>query len=275
MQSIESEVALAVPYDAEDERFLIVQRSQDKTIAPATWEFPGGKVEAGELPGNTVLRELEEETGTTGAIDARGPPFLMRSADDVTAVYPHFVRLFTRDVSLSPEHEDHAWVSGVEEACEYDVHDNMRDVFNSGAEQIRRDDGEDTIAHEVAFTIPVGPDGKIFLAKRSAEKEAFPEHWSFPGGSVEGREMPVDAALRELEEETGLPGDIVDRGTPFLARSELVDTGWVLFHPFLVRAREQEYELSWEFSEAAWLDDDEIAEYQCAPMVEPGRDRVL
>ena len=30
--------------------------------------------------------------------------------------------------------------------------------------------------------------------------------WSFPGGKVEGHETPLQAAVRELEEETGLAG---------------------------------------------------------------------
>jgi len=32
--------------------------------------------------------------------------------------------------------------------------------------------------------------------------------WSFPGGKVEGNEMPLDAAVRELKEETNLSGKL-------------------------------------------------------------------
>ncbi len=45
-----------------DGRVLIAQRPAGKTMA-GLWELPGGKVEAGERPEDTLIRELEEELG--------------------------------------------------------------------------------------------------------------------------------------------------------------------------------------------------------------------
>lgn len=47
-----------------DGRVLIAQRPPDKSMA-GLWEFPGGKVEAGERPEDTVIRELHEELSIT------------------------------------------------------------------------------------------------------------------------------------------------------------------------------------------------------------------
>ena len=45
-----------------DGRVLIAQRPAGKPMA-GLWEFPGGKVEAGERPEETLIRELKEELG--------------------------------------------------------------------------------------------------------------------------------------------------------------------------------------------------------------------
>jgi 8-oxo-dGTP diphosphatase len=45
-----------------DARVLIAQRPTGKPMA-GLWEFPGGKIEAGERPEQTLIRELKEELG--------------------------------------------------------------------------------------------------------------------------------------------------------------------------------------------------------------------
>jgi 8-oxo-dGTP diphosphatase len=56
-------VAAVALVDA-DNRVLIAQRPAGKPMA-GLWEFPGGKVEAGERPEETLIRELAEELGIT------------------------------------------------------------------------------------------------------------------------------------------------------------------------------------------------------------------
>jgi 8-oxo-dGTP diphosphatase len=66
-----------------DGRVLIAERPPGKSMA-GLWEFPGGKIEAGERPEETVIRELKEELG----IDVKEPclaPFTFASH-----TYPDF-----------------------------------------------------------------------------------------------------------------------------------------------------------------------------------------
>ena len=52
----------------DEKRILLCRLSADEVEAGA-WTLPGGGVEFGEHPDETVLRELEEEAGLTGRID--------------------------------------------------------------------------------------------------------------------------------------------------------------------------------------------------------------
>lgn len=48
----------------EDGKLLICQRPENKAL-PLLWEFPGGKVEAGESLEEALIRECSEELGIT------------------------------------------------------------------------------------------------------------------------------------------------------------------------------------------------------------------
>lgn len=47
----------------DDGRVLVAQRMPSDRVAPGEWEFPGGKVEAGEHPRASLVREIKEELG--------------------------------------------------------------------------------------------------------------------------------------------------------------------------------------------------------------------
>ena len=47
-----------------DNRILLAERPAGKALA-GLWEFPGGKLEPGERPEQTLIRELHEELGIT------------------------------------------------------------------------------------------------------------------------------------------------------------------------------------------------------------------
>jgi len=54
-------VVAAVIRDQED-RVLLTQRPEGRHMG-GLWEFPGGKIDDGEAPGEALVRELDEELG--------------------------------------------------------------------------------------------------------------------------------------------------------------------------------------------------------------------
>lgn len=83
------EVAAAVLWRA-DGCFLLGQRAAD-TFYPGYWEFPGGKVEAGETPRQTLERELREELGI--AVQQATPWITREHTYEHAHVRLHFFRV--------------------------------------------------------------------------------------------------------------------------------------------------------------------------------------
>ncbi len=74
-----------------DGRVLIAQRPEGKSLA-GLWEFPGGKVEAGERPEQTLIRELAEELGVTVEEPCLAPlTFASHAYDDFHLLMPLYV----------------------------------------------------------------------------------------------------------------------------------------------------------------------------------------
>jgi 8-oxo-dGTP diphosphatase len=67
-------------------RVLACRRTQPAHLA-GLWEFPGGKVEAGESDEQALVRELDEELGVLATVGARIGPDLALGDTAVMRVY--------------------------------------------------------------------------------------------------------------------------------------------------------------------------------------------
>jgi 8-oxo-dGTP diphosphatase len=102
-------VAACALVDA-DGRVLLAQRPEGKQLA-GLWEFPGGKVEAGETPEQCIIRELQEEIGIETDIPCLAPlTFASHSYDDFHLLMPLFVCRRFRGIAQPREGQALKWV---------------------------------------------------------------------------------------------------------------------------------------------------------------------
>jgi 8-oxo-dGTP diphosphatase len=93
-----------------DGRVLIAQRPPDKPMA-GLWEFPGGKLENGERPEDTLIRELKEELGIVVDEPCLAPlTFASHAYPDFHLLMPLYVCRRWEGIVTAREHARLAWV---------------------------------------------------------------------------------------------------------------------------------------------------------------------
>jgi 8-oxo-dGTP diphosphatase len=93
-----------------DGRVLIGQRPAGKQLA-GLWEFPGGKVEAGETPEAALIRELKEELDIEVARACLAPfVFASHAYEDFHLLMPLFLCRRWQGFVRQIEHSALAWV---------------------------------------------------------------------------------------------------------------------------------------------------------------------
>jgi 8-oxo-dGTP diphosphatase len=102
-------VAACALIDA-DGRVLMAQRPEGKTMA-GLWEFPGGKVEQGERPEDTIIREMKEEIDVTIKEACLAPfAFASHTYPDFHLLMPLFLCRRWEGTVTAHEHQRLAWV---------------------------------------------------------------------------------------------------------------------------------------------------------------------
>ena len=93
-----------------DGRVLMAKRPEGKSLA-GLWEFPGGKVEDGELPEAALIRELKEELGIDVAESCLAPlTFASHAYDDFHLLMPLYVCRRWKGIPQPMEGQELKWV---------------------------------------------------------------------------------------------------------------------------------------------------------------------
>ena len=102
-------VAACALVDA-DGRVLLTERPAGKSMA-GLWEFPGGKIETGERPEETLIRELKEELGIVVREPCLAPlTFASHGYEDFHLLMPLYVCRRWEGIVAAQEGQQLAWV---------------------------------------------------------------------------------------------------------------------------------------------------------------------
>ena len=112
--AVETVLVVAVALVDADDRVLIAKRPEGKTMA-GLWEFPGGKVNPGELPETALVRELLEELGIDITESCLAPvTFASHLYDDFHLLMPLYICRVWEGTVEAREGQELKWVRPVQ-----------------------------------------------------------------------------------------------------------------------------------------------------------------
>jgi 8-oxo-dGTP pyrophosphatase MutT (NUDIX family) len=184
---------------------LMQERDEHAPIDPDLWGLPGGGREDGEDYLAAAVRELAEETG------------LEVESEELTSL--GITRFFCESCGGEDEFELFAVVLDVSDV-DVTCGEGRQMVF---VDPVALDDLPLNRASRLALplvrawhrlrdgAVPIfvnlviaDSSGRLLMQERDEHAPHFPDAWGLPGGAMEGDETAYAAAVRELEEETGL-----------------------------------------------------------------------
>jgi 8-oxo-dGTP diphosphatase len=216
--------AYAVARD--DEGRVLLVRASAKSGTPGVWSLPGGAVDHGEDPNHTVVRETAAETGLSVTVtglhdvlaDMRSMPHRGVTIHTDRLIYSVSVRggnLIDR-VGHSTDLEEAARLKlrpfaadalGLS-AASGDLRPDVPPTFPSFY-AYEGPDGLHRAQRFAAYAIATDPFDNLLLTRISP---GYPGagRWHLPGGGTDYGEQPGTALIRELVEETGQEGRLIE-----------------------------------------------------------------
>ena len=95
----------------EQGRFLLIRRSSACRSFAGTWEWPGGKADPGESVGESVIREVREETGLAIELTRLAGSYEFEMTTVRVAVMCFEARIVGGTLTMSDEHDEAAWLA--------------------------------------------------------------------------------------------------------------------------------------------------------------------
>jgi 8-oxo-dGTP diphosphatase len=212
-------------------RVLLV-RASSASGTPGVWSLPGGAVDHGEDPNHTVVRETAAETGLSVAVaglrdvlaDMRSLPHRGVTIHTDRLIYTVSIRGGNLYDRIGQPTDLARWHT-LEEAGRLKLRSFTSAALGLGANagDLRPEevpdfpsfyaypgpDGLHRSQRFAAYAIATDPDDRVLLTRISP---GYPGagRWHLPGGGTDYGEQPGTALLRELVEETGQHGRLIE-----------------------------------------------------------------
>jgi ADP-ribose pyrophosphatase YjhB (NUDIX family) len=210
---------------------VLLVRASARSGTPGIWSLPGGAVDHGEHPFDTVVRETAAETGLSVGVsrlvdvlaDLRAVPGQGLAIHTDRLIYEvtlrggslrdrvnqstDLARFVPREkiptLALRPFT---ALALGLEASCGDLRPDEPGDLPSFHA--VPGPDGLHRAQRFAAYGLVTDPRGRLLLTRISA---GYPGggRWHLPGGGTDYGEQPAQALVRELQEETGQRGRLL------------------------------------------------------------------
>jgi 8-oxo-dGTP diphosphatase len=222
--------AYAICRNSADEVLLV--RASSRSGTPGIWSLPGGAVDHGEHPNDTVVRETAAETGLSVAVDS-----LVDVHADMRSLPHRGVTIHTDRLIYRVRMRGGALIDRVGQPTDLarwvdaeEVRELPLRPFTAAALELppatadlRPDeppdfpsfyaypgpDGLHRAQRFAAYAVASDPAGRILLT-RIAPGYPGEGRWHLPGGGTDYGEQPGTALIRELAEETGQRGRLVE-----------------------------------------------------------------
>lgn len=222
--------AYAICRNSSDDVLLV--RASPRSGTPGAWSLPGGAVDHGENPNDTVVRETAAETGLSVAVaelvdvhaDMRSLPSRGVTIHTDRLIYRVTVRGGALIDRVGQPTDLARWVNP-DEAAALPLRPFTAAALGlpTASVDLRPDeppdfpsfyaypgpDGLHRAQRFAAYAVASDARGRILLT-RIADGYPGAGRWHLPGGGTDYGEQPGTALIRELAEETGQHGRLVE-----------------------------------------------------------------
>jgi 8-oxo-dGTP diphosphatase len=124
-QPIEMNFACVCLIFNEENKLLLVRRADNDSWMPGKFALVGGGIEENEIPEESIVREVKEETNLT----IKKPKLVYSTIEENTFLYVFIAKISNSDkIKLNDEHTGYVWI-GKMELDKYDTVPNLADTI--------------------------------------------------------------------------------------------------------------------------------------------------